>query len=129
MAYRKYPLPPIEKFRQGAVWRVTLEETNADAPRKNYEDVVRDHSNCEVLVLLTAPWRAWPPHKGYYWRSRLLVGDLRRREPIDVLRDFRKLLLQTPPVLRNWHKDLEMGTFEGRRRHLVWESEIDLIAI
>ncbi len=129
MGYRRFPVPPIEKFRHGAVWRVTLEETKSDAARKTYEDVVRDHSNREVLVLLTAPWRAWPPHKGYYWRSRLLVGDLRRREPADVLSDFRKLLLQTPPVLRNWRKELGMGLFEERRRHLVWEAEIDLITI
>jgi len=129
MRYRKYPFPPVEKFRHGAVWKVTLEETNADAPRKTYEDVVRDHSNREVLVLLTAPWREWLPHKDYYWRSRLLVGDLKQRETPDILKDFRRLLLQTPPVLRNWRKMLGMGFFEGRPRHLVWESQIDLIAV
>jgi hypothetical protein len=129
MSYRKYPLPPIEKFRHGAVWRVTLEEPKADAPRKTPEDIMRDHSNRDVLVLITAPWRKWAPSKDYYRRSRLLVGDLKQREPGDILRDFRRLLLQTPPVLRNWHKSLAVGLLEKRLWHLVWETEVDLITV
>lgn len=129
MGYRKHPLPPIEKFRQGAVWHVVLEETRADAPRSTYKDVVRDHSNREVLVLLTEPWREWPPSKYPYWRSRLLVGDIKRRAVQHILNDFRRLLLQTPPVQRNWRKMLTMGFFEQRRWHLVWESQIDVITI
>lgn len=127
--HRKFPPPPIERFKHGAVWHVVLEECGRDTAKRDYEDMAHDYARLNVLVLLTAPWREWPANENYYWRSRLLVGDRQKRAVVDIMRDFRRLLLQTPPVLRNWHKSLDVGLFEKRRRHLVWESQVDLIVI
>jgi hypothetical protein len=82
----------------------------------------------EYLVLLTAPYRDWwKPGKNYYWRSRLLVGDLQERTADDILLDFRKLLRQTPPVQRNWRNSLDKAGYEGKRWHLVWGAEVTLL--
>jgi hypothetical protein len=128
MTRRQYPLPPIEKFRHGAAWRVMLEVSAPNRTKKDWREAWEGAPKPEErLVLITAPWRTWPARDNYYWRSRLVVGDLFSRAPEDILSDFRTLLRQTPPVQRNWSNNLALGDYNKRTWHLVWLHEEALL--
>ena len=130
MPKRIYPLPPIERFHQGAVWSVTLEPVlhrraarswaeAQEGPPKN-----RDH----IVVVISPTGRRWAnPRWGGWWRSRLVVGDPLLRAQEAILATFRTLLHQDPLVQRNWHQDLSGGRYARLSWHLVWQAEIAVL--
>lgn len=120
-----HPEPPLHRFRHGAVWRVMLERTLSRNSRRTWKEVWDgDPQPREYRVLLTDPNYDWPEHPLHYWRSRLVVGNLAKRKEEDIYKDFRRLLIQTPPVLRNWRKNLSEANVDGHKWHLVWVDEV-----
>ena len=126
MTSRTFSLPPIEQLHHGAVWFVTLDSV-ASQGKTGWDEVWAEKVGTrEHLVLVTASWRGWPANdsRGGWWRSRLVVGDLGLREESEIRQDFRHLLLQTPPVRRNWRKDLACGRYDKKLWHLTWLREV-----
>ena len=123
---RIFPLPPLEKFVHGAVWFAVLDPVDSRGKVSWDEIWMGPKGSREHLVLISAAWREWPRNDQYagWWRSRLVVGDLGERKEDEILRDFRRLVLQTPPVQRNWRKDLTHGRYDKAPWHLTWVREV-----
>lgn len=120
---------PVDELRHGAVWRVTL------MPRRKrlHTDLATAWETLDdpfdVLVLVTLPYREWPRSHFNYYRSRILVGDLRYRLPEEAIDDFKRLLRQTPPVLRNWRKNLDVHRERGRVYQLLWSARVTTLRV
>jgi hypothetical protein len=125
---RVFPLPPLDELRHGAVWLVVLEPTTSRKPvRSWYEALKKPEQPRQHLIVVSDPAKEWPKASDFFWRSRLLVGDLEKRSQEAILADFRRLLLQTPPVLRNWRHGLTTGRYDKKTWHLVWHSQVAVL--
>jgi hypothetical protein len=110
-------------MRHGQVWAVVLEPLEQRRAIRSWDEAWRGPPTPRNrLVLVTAPWRAWPENDRWagWWRSRLVVGDLDERAQEAILADFRQLLLQTPPVMRNWRQNLARGYVDKLQWYLTW---------
>lgn len=125
---RVFPVPPLDELRHGAVWLVVLEPFTSKKPVRNwYEALKKPEQPRQHLVLVSDPAKGWPKAPGFFWRSRLVVGDLEKRAQEAILTDFRRLLLQTPPVLRNWRQGLATARYNKKSWHLVWHSQVAVL--
>jgi len=107
------------------VWKVVLEASASKKQLKSWDEIWRGpEKNRDILLLLTEPQRDWPKNPLHYWRSRIVVGDLKRRSVEDIMHDFGTLIRQTPPVLRNWRKALDAADVSKRHWHIVWIEEV-----
>lgn len=117
-----YPPPPHAEFRHGAVWEVILER-----PRRfrSIQETLSEAaaSTPRHLVLVTQPAESWPRATHYWWRSRIVLGDLLLRSEEEIMHDLKALVRQYPPVLRNWRSNLETARYHKRLWHLVWVRE------
>lgn len=122
---KEFPDPPILQLRHGAVWQVVLEAAKKTGVKQSWaEGWAKEPEHRQHLVVVSQPFGP-RDRPGIFWlRSRLIVGDLEKRPVDDIMADFRKLLLQTPPVQRNWEYTLARVHYKGYARHIVWDKEI-----
>jgi hypothetical protein len=121
---RQYPLPPFDRMRQGAVWRVLLEAPRQLRRARSWQEAWDGPPKQREHLIMVVGFGDLPtPH-----RTRLLVGDISGRPEKDILKDFRRILWQNPPVMRNWRKDFTKGTWDGQLWHLLWIEEVVLVA-
>lgn len=122
---QRWPLPPSHDFRHGDIWLVTAHPVEHRRMKSTAAAVLAaPPTEHDYYVLLTQPWTTWPRAPYRYYRSRLVVGDTQLRGEEAIAQDFRKLILQTPPVQRNWSSNLTHYSTRGQTYMLIWREVV-----
>jgi hypothetical protein len=117
-------------MKHGQVWEVVLEPPVSTRTVQSWDEAWRAPLTPRGrFVLITAPDKGWPWNARWagWWRSRLLVGDPGKRSQEAILTNFYALLRQTPPIRRNWRRDLAKGYVDRIQWHLIWVTPLTVL--
>ena len=114
----KYPEPPIERFHHGQVWKIVRERHFHPHEVRLGEARVRDENY--LVMVITPTGLEWRSKTGWF-RTKLVIGDLKRWPEKEIWTDFTKLLYQPRPCRRNYTANLKMN----HRDYLFWQHPVD----